>query len=542
MGEMIVRSIDLVIALGLAAPFGLVSVTPAHAINRGYTVDAAYSQQAFLYQASVKAAALAAGYDNKFRDQQAAINQRNTRIFQLRTALRQSGANVNALKGQIDRLQIENTKLMAEFTSALAKRDEDYARELEIIANVGTDLLATEEGERQLKAYLDGGSWEALDSVLAKIQQKRNSAYFRSRAVVAKTSYDNGKARLAQVIALYQQTVAADPNSHWDWVELTRLYQDSGEQNLALGAANSALETARDDRDREVAHNELGNILLDSDRTAARGHYKDSLIIAERLSRSDPENVDLMLDLAISYRQYGDMFQFEDRNESLRWYNKSREIRELVLDNFPNSIRYKGDVSAIYSIIGSHLTAHNLEGGREWLQKGLDILNGLQRSDPSNVTLQLERSFSYERLGDVTIKKVDPSAAVPYYKQSLDIRKNLAFSDRGNDSYQRNYEVSLMKIGLGLANLDRAKSIEYMQEGLLIAQNRVSRNPSNNESQSDLLVALYYLAQVNAPSFNFTRAKVQLDAMRRNNQLMPQADTLASKIDARAAAEAAATK
>lgn len=541
MEEQIVRSITLVMALGLAAPLGLLAETPAHAINRGYTVDAAYSQQAFLYQASVKAAALAAGYDNKFRDQQAAINQRNTRISQLRTALRQSGANVNVLKGQIDRLQIENTKLMAEFTTALAKRDEDYARELEIIANVGTDLLTTEEGERQLKAYLDGGSWEALDAVLAKIQQKRNSAYFRSRAVVAKTSYDNGKARLAQVIALYQQTVATDPNNHWDWVELTRLYQDFGEPDLALGAANSALQTARDDRDREVAHNELGKILLDSDRAAARGHYKDSLIIAERLSRSDPENVDLMLDLAISYRQYGDMFQFEDRNESLRWYNKSREIRELVLDNFPNSIRYKGDVSAIYSIIGSHLIIHNLEGGREWLQKGLNILNDLQNSDPSNVTLQSERSFSYERLGDVIVK-TDPSAAVPYYKQSLDIRRNLAFSDRGNDSYQRNYEVSLMKIGLGMANLDRTKSIEYMQEGLLIAQNRASSNPSNNESQSDLLVALYYLAQVNAPSFNFTRTKVQLDAMRRNNQLMPQAATLASKIDARAAAEAAATK
>ncbi len=95
---------SLVIVLGLAAPLGIVAATPAYAINRGYTIDAAYNQQAFLYQASVKAAALAAGYDSKFRDQQAEINRRNTKISELRTALRQNGANATALKGQIDLL------------------------------------------------------------------------------------------------------------------------------------------------------------------------------------------------------------------------------------------------------------------------------------------------------------------------------------------------------------------------------------------------------------------------------------------------------
>ncbi len=291
---------------------------------------------------------------------------------------------------------------MAQFTAALAAKDQDYARLLDSLTRVGDRLTETQEGREALSAYVAGdpGSYAKTKIVLRKIieaekglRQRKAAAQAKQDAIARASQLrdfaaftldgrDRGTETTEEVIAAYQQVVAVDPSNHWDWVELARLYQDSGQQNLALGAANSALQTALDDRDREVAHNELGNILLDSDRATARGHYKDNLIIAERLSRSDPENVDLLLDLAISYRQYGDVFQWEDQNESLRWYNKSREVRELVLHKFPNNIRYKGDVSAIYSIIGSHLLIHNLEGEREWLQKSLDILNELQKTAP----------------------------------------------------------------------------------------------------------------------------------------------------------------
>jgi tetratricopeptide (TPR) repeat protein len=197
------------------------------------------------------------------------------------------------------------------YVAALAERDRSYAKEIAVFRAALEAITATPEGAAalaQFNASDEPGALAILDDLRAArnaARQKRmaieSAAEGRNIALLALEARNKGKTTTAQVIARFEEVTRLDSGVHWDWVELGWLYTDAGRLNDALRAAQAAVDSATDDRDRSVALNGIGDVQsAQGDLTAALKSFQDSLNIRERLSRSDPGNAAWQRDLIVS--------------------------------------------------------------------------------------------------------------------------------------------------------------------------------------------------------------------------------------------------
>ena len=79
-------------------------------------------------------------------------------------------------------------------------------------------------------------------------------------ATLALDANNKGKQRTDSVIGRYEEVTRLD-GTHWDWVQLGRLYREAGRLQDANRAVMKATNMAEGQRDRSVALDELGEIL-----------------------------------------------------------------------------------------------------------------------------------------------------------------------------------------------------------------------------------------------------------------------------------------
>lgn len=236
---------------------------------------------------------------------------------------RAADARLSQARAEIETLRARGAGARAELISAqeryvadLAARDRAYAQEIAVFRGAVENIAATPEGVALL-AQRRPGHLAAVRRLLIGLAQARNAAIEQranieraanTRAVAAIALDDSTKdeATTEEVIALYQEVTRLDPGVHWDWVELGRLYVDAGNLPAARSAAERAAQTAGDDRDRSVALEALGNVLVaQGDLNAARARYEESLRIGQSLAAADPSSASLRRDATISQSKLG---------------------------------------------------------------------------------------------------------------------------------------------------------------------------------------------------------------------------------------------
>ncbi len=242
------------------------------------------------------------------------------------------------------------------FVARLAERDRAYAREIAVFRRTVEDIASTPEGERALRQFNAGDELGAL-SVLDRLRAARDSARQvranlesaaegRRIARLALEARARGKLDTGAVIARYEEVTRLDPGEHWDWVELGRLYADGGRLGDAKQAAKQAAATAADDRDRSVALNELGDVLVaQGDLAGARGLYQESLAIGQRLSAADPSSAERQRDVSVSLNKLGDVLVAQGDLAGARGlYQESLAIRQRLAAADPSSAERQRDV------------------------------------------------------------------------------------------------------------------------------------------------------------------------------------------------------
>lgn len=284
----------LALSLLLTAPLPAFAQTPT---GRPTPVDARAEVAAALYAASATQAASERLMDARIRTQRAEIDR-------LRTQVRTNAAGAAQIQAALSEAQ-------EKFVTDLAARDRAYAQEIAVFRSAVEDIAATPEGAEALKQFNNGDEIGALE-ILDKMSTARDAARKkradiesaadkRRIATLALEARTKGKLTTAQVIARYEELTKLDPGVHWDWVELGRLYEAAGNLAGALRAANRAAETAADDRDRSVAFNELGDVLVaQGDGPGALAAYRKGLAIREALAARDPGNAGWQRDLIVT--------------------------------------------------------------------------------------------------------------------------------------------------------------------------------------------------------------------------------------------------
>jgi tetratricopeptide (TPR) repeat protein len=126
--------------------------------------------------------------------------------------------------------------------------------------------------------------------------------------LVARDLKDRGEKDTNAVIAVFEKAQKKDPEDAWGWIQLRRLYQEAGRLADARPAAEQALAQAKNERERSVALNELGEVLMSlGDLSGARSRYESSLKIAEGLVGSNPSSGEAQQDVSLSLYRLGDV-------------------------------------------------------------------------------------------------------------------------------------------------------------------------------------------------------------------------------------------
>ncbi|NQW09613.1 MAG: tetratricopeptide repeat protein, partial [Alphaproteobacteria bacterium] len=157
------------------------------------------------------------------------------------------------------------------------------------VAAVEAALEAAFEREAHAAARMDD------ETLQLKVKAARTA---REKAALAATR------SVESAIEWYEKAAAFDPSHCWSWIELARLYTAKGDLGQALQAAETARDTATDDRERSVAYNEIGDVrVAQGELATALDSFRASLAIAERLAAADPGNAGWQRDLSVSHNK-----------------------------------------------------------------------------------------------------------------------------------------------------------------------------------------------------------------------------------------------
>jgi tetratricopeptide (TPR) repeat protein len=261
-------------------------------------------------------------------------------------------------------------------------------------------------------------------------------------------------------------------------------------------------ETARDtaDRERSVALNQQGDILRDKGQLAeALKAYRDSLEIAQRLTKKDPANMRWQRDLSESYNRVGDVQRDQgDLAGALKSYRNGLAIRERLAAQDPSNAGWQGDLAVSLDKLGEvQSTQHDLAGALKSYRDGLAIREKLAQQNPADAGWQRDLAVAHGKVGDVLQLQGKLSEALVAFRKYLAIMEGLAEQDPSNAGWQWELAVARGRVGIMLQAQGRLEAAREACEGVLAISRRLAeQDPSNATWQRGLAVAYGRLGDV----------------------------------------------
>jgi tetratricopeptide (TPR) repeat protein len=376
--------------------------------------------------------------------------------------------------------RIEAMMLEQGRTLALDEREAVEATLDQVAASTGPDLEQARAGlsDEDPVALIDGLEAAAVRDAATRLRQAGTIAY----------AIDVERAR-----RIYGKVAALDPDDHWTHVLLGRLATLAGDLAAARAAAQRALDTSTDDRDRMVVFNGFGDLArAEGDLAAARAAYEDGLAIAKDLSARDTGHTEWNRDVSVSYERLGDVARAEgDLVAARAAYEDGLAIRKDLSARDPSNTEWKRDLSVIHARLGDMAVAEgDLAAARAAYEDGLAVAKDLSARDPGNTGWKRDLSVSHDRLGDVAVAEGDLAAARAAYEDGVAIRKDLSARDPGNTEWKRDLSVSHSKLGdVAVAEGDLSAARAAYEADLAIAKDLSARDSGNTGWKRDLSVS-----------------------------------------------------
>jgi hypothetical protein len=225
---------------------------------------------------------------------------------------------IDHLRAQGMRARTQLAEAQRAFIRDLSAKDRAYAEAIERFRRDVTDLAATPQGKAALVQFNAGQEVEAL-AILDQLQAARDRAIalaatleravgHRRLATLALEARDRGKVSTQSVLARFEAVTRLDPGVFWDWIELSRLYQEASQLPAARAAAGRAAGVATNDWDRMVAKSAEGDVAqAQGDLSIAKARYEEAHQLLTRLLSADPSSASLKRDVSVSLGRVGDV-------------------------------------------------------------------------------------------------------------------------------------------------------------------------------------------------------------------------------------------
>jgi tetratricopeptide (TPR) repeat protein len=402
----------------------------------------------------------------------------------------------------------------------IASRDRQFAAEIEEYRRQVASIADSPDPRKReaLKRYAEGDRAGGFDALVAiqKAETKAVAAGWREIAALAKDRKDRGEMGSAEVIPLYETAQTLDSEYAGGWIELRRLYQETGRLADARHAAEQALAHAQNDRDRAVSESELGDVLFElGDLAGARARFEEYLKLSERLAAADLTSADAQRDLSVSRGRLGDVLvALGDPVGARDRFEVSRQIAERLAAANPTSLKAQRDLSISLSKLGEVLaTLGDLMGARVQIEESFKIDERLAAANPASADAQRNLSISLSLLGDMLVSSGDLTSARGRLEECFKILERLAAANPSSADAQRDLSASLERLGDVLFALgDLASARDRFEASLQINERLAKSNPSSAVAQRDMFIAHIRLGNLTGGELHLREAlRIVLD-------------------------------
>ncbi|KWV91742.1 tetratricopeptide repeat protein [Erythrobacter sp. YT30] len=431
--------------------------------------------------------------------------------------LRQARVSGKASKKRVEQLETEAAAREAEFESTiealnaqLSALDDQFRRMLRAATVAGTDLLQSTEGKRALELIALGGeaNTEAGIQILLAEQDIRDQVEKlriadRARSIAVTLLGLKGtapSATTAAIIEQYEVVTENDPERHWDWVELKRLYFDAGRLAEAMRAARRSLETASNDRQKSTALNALGEVQkATGDLAGARQSHMMSLAITKGMAAAQPKSIMIKRDLVVDYLKIGTVQKAQgDFTGAQESFSEALKITQGIAHANPSLAFPQLDLMASYGRIGDlQIARRDLTGARQSYDEILEIAKKLVAADPSSASLQRSLMVGHTKIGDIQLAENDLNGASESYSKSLEILEKLTQGDVSSVNLKRDLAVTFDKTGdVQFKKGDLAAALESYNKALGIRQDLEALNLSPSYLKRDLFLSHHSIGKL----------------------------------------------
>lgn len=217
------------------------------------------------------------------------IDERDRKIIELNARLSSktaSAASQKATIAELERLLDEAAREKDEFVALLAKQDQDFERERQVLLEVGNSMLETPDGAEALRLFNLGGkeNWAATKAILAR----KTAIARRNEAVMYSQAAERGLETTASAISKWEQVVLQTPTMA-DLMQLAGLYQDAGQSNKISALVTRMEQIAANDFERiEVMQTKARFAKLRGDLQDSFAANKEVVRLAELFRNANP--------------------------------------------------------------------------------------------------------------------------------------------------------------------------------------------------------------------------------------------------------------
>lgn len=278
---------------------------------------------------------------------------------------------------------------------------------------------------------------------------------------------------------------------------------------------------------------------------------KRALEYLDNLAGEAGDDVELQRELAAAYEKVGDVQgnpyggNLGDTKGALESYEKSKVIRQKLLENDPNNLKTQDDLANIYKLLGQI----NANGGDQkqaegFLDQALELREKIVAQNPQDFEFRAKLAELLRSRGLIPFFEGDNKKAIEYYLRAKEISEKLYAEQPENmkvaeqyfyifvaigeaqgwdndfESSGKNLQIGLEKLillaqkhpnelslqrSLMLAHNKRAenyqdleefeKSVEIFSKSVPIAENMLRTDPQSFQAKNDVAITYKKLAQ-----------------------------------------------
>lgn len=361
-----------------------------------------------------------------------------------------------------------------------------------------TVAQATPEMLEALRRFADGdrvGAYPIIEALTeAEIRGRQTAANIRAAVQMRQLAerravmHANGEASTGDLLGVWMRAARLDPGDFNTQIQIRRLAELNGDQDLAMRAAASASALAKTPAEKSMALVELGDVLERQGKTEeSRMKYGEALDLERAASKSGDHGD--RYNLSVSLKKMGEASARRGNlDEALKFYLEALDISEGLVRDYPSSFEAKRDLSVSLRLLADALiTSGDRASALVFAERALDLDRALSAANLQSAVARRDLPMSLQLVGQLK----DGPEGLALFEEALSICRKLLETDPDSATAQRDVSVALKYVGDYLFKAQSGQeSLPIFEEAMAIDRKLARQDPANVVAKFDLFISL----------------------------------------------------